>query len=406
LGGGGVREDWVETRWSEVLIIKNGKHYLDVLDSKGKYPIYGSSGIINYASQYLCNENSIIVGRKGTIDKPIFVKEKFWNIDTAFGIEPNRKILESKFLFYFATNFNFMKLNQATAIPSLTKTNLLKIEMSIPPLLEQKAIVAKIEQLFSELDNAVANLKTAKAKLKIYRQAVLKNAFDGDYKFSNIGETCDVFVGATPSRKMNHYWGGEICWVSSGEVKFNVISDTKEKITEEGLKNTSTEIHPPQTILLAMIGEGKTRGQCAILNIHAAHNQNTAALRAKKDILNFKFLYYFLVFTYEDTRRVGSGNNQKALNKTRVSSLQIPLPLVEKQSQIVQEIESRLSVCDKIEETIETTLAKSEALRQSILKKAFEGKLLSEQELQNIKNHSEYESAQMLLERIKKERSK
>ncbi|MBD3839849.1 MAG: restriction endonuclease subunit S, partial [Epsilonproteobacteria bacterium] len=98
--------------------------------------------------------------------------------------------------------------------------------------------------------------------------------------------------------------------------------------------------------------------------------------------------------------------NQASINQTDVSSTLVPLCSLEEQNQIVQEIESRLSVCDKIEETIKTTLAKSEALRQSILKKAFEGKLLSAQELENIKNHPEYESAEALLKRIKKERTK
>jgi hypothetical protein len=112
-----------------------------------------------------------------------------------------------------------------------------------------------------------------------------------------------------------------------------------------------------------MIGEGKTRGQCAILNIHAAHNQNTAALRAKKELLDFRFLYNFLVYTYEDTRRIGSGNNQKALNKARVSALTLPPPTIEEQIQIVQEIESRLSVCDNIEQTISEALLKSDPAR-------------------------------------------
>ncbi len=300
----------------------------------------------------------------------------------------------------------YKKLGKGGVQINLGKDDILGIHIPVFSLLEQKAIVAKIEQLFSELDKGIESLKTAQAKLKIYRQAVLKKEFEGDYKLVEIGDVCDVFVGATPSRKNTNYWDGDIYWVSSGEVKFNTINNTKEKITEEGLKNTSTVLHPPQTILLAMIGEGKTRGQCAILNIHAAHNQNTAALRAKKELLDFRFLYNFLVYTYEDTRRIGSGNNQKALNKARVSALTLPLPTIEEQNQIVQEIESRLSLCDKIEQTISDALIKAEALRQSILKKAFEGKLLHVKELEAIKSHPEYESAEKLLQRIKLERAK
>jgi type I restriction enzyme S subunit len=117
-------------------------------------------------------------------------------------------------------------------------------------------------------------------------------------------------------------------------------------------------------------------------------------------------LYYFFYYRYQETRRIGSGNNQKALNKNRISNMTIPLMSTQEQNQIVQEIESRLSVCDKIEETIRNSLTKAEALRQSILKKAFEGNLLNTQELEAIHTHPDYESAEKLLKRIKQERAK
>ena len=108
--------------------------------------------------------------------------------------------------------------------------------------------------------------------------------------------------------------------------------------------------------MLAMIGEGKTRGQAALLNVEAAHNQNTAAILVSKTPCVPKYVYYFLMLNYENTRRVGSGNNQKALNKERVRALHFPFMSFEEQSLIVQEIESRLSVCDSIQKTIDTAL--------------------------------------------------
>ena len=125
--------------------------------------------------------------------------------------------------------------------------------------------------------------------------------------------------------------------------------------------------------MLAMIGEGKTRGQAAILQIPAAHNQNTAAILVSKTPCSPKYIYYFLMMNYENTRRVGSGNNQKALNKERVRALRFPFCSFSEQKVVVNEIESRISVCDNIEQTIDAALQRAEALRQSILKKAFEG---------------------------------
>lgn len=104
-------------------------------------------------------------------------------------------------------------------------------------------------------------------------------------------------------------------------------------------------------------------------------------------------------------RRVGSGNNQKALNQGRIMEFDYPLCSKQEQTQIVREIESRLSVCDKVEESLKESLEKAKALRQSILKKAFEGKLLSAEELAKCKADKDYEPASVLLERIKKEKN-
>lgn len=293
-----------------------------------------------------------------------------------------------------------------------------KIKVTIPSLPEQERIVARIEELFSQLDAGVETLKKTKAQLAVYRQAVLKEAFEGrlsaewrkehsdcspdrDYESIAIkdptykdtsgdeneirlafpdnwiklrmGDVFSVEVGATPSRRIPEYWNGAINWVSSGVVRFNRIFHTDERITEAGLGNSSTNVQPVGTIMLAMIGEGKTRGQAAILEIPAAHNQNTAAILVSATPCDPKYIYYFLQMNYENTRRVGSGNNQKALNKERVRALRFPFTSFEEQHVIVEAIESRLSVCDSIEQTVDTALQQAEAMRQSILKKAFEG---------------------------------
>ena len=139
------------------------------------------------------------------------------------------------------------------------------------------------------------------------------------------------------------------------------------------MNNSSTNVHPIGTIMLAMIGEGKTRGQAAILNIPAAHNQNTAAILVSKTPCEPRYVYYFLQMNYDNTRRVGSGNNQKALNKERVRALRMPFTSFAEQKVIVNEIETRFSICDNIENTITSALAQALAMRQSILKQAFEG---------------------------------
>ena len=331
--------------------------------------------------------------------------------------------LTTEYLRYFIQS-KYMLLNtqkKGTGTPHLNAEILRKSNLIVPPLPEQERIVARIEELFSELDKAVETLQTTKQQLAVYRQAVLKEAFEGkltslwreshfdespqndfecikrsdevfkdtsgdeneihlelpaSWKRIRMGDVFEVQVGATPSRRSPEYWNGNISWVSSGEVHFNSISNTKEQITEDGLAHTSTNVHPVGTVMLAMIGEGKTRGQAAILNIEAAHNQNTAAILISQTPCSSKYIYYFLQMNYDNTRRVGSGNNQKALNKERVRALRFPFTSFAEQKMIVAELESRLSVCDSIEQTVDTALVQADAMRQSILKQAFEGRLV------------------------------
>ena len=127
-----------------VLIIKNGKNQRAVENPDGKYPIYGSGGIMGYADDYICEADTVIVGRKGSINNPIFVEEPFWNVDTAFGLVAKREVLLPRYLYYFCRNYDFERLNKAVTIPSLTKSDLLKIEITLPSLEIQEKIVNKL----------------------------------------------------------------------------------------------------------------------------------------------------------------------------------------------------------------------------------------------------------------------
>jgi type I restriction enzyme S subunit len=117
----------------------------------GIYPIYGSGGVIGRANQYLCIAGSTIIGRKGTINNPIFVEEHFWNVDTAFGLKANDAILD-KYLYYFCLSFDFSKLDKSTAMPSLTKTSIGNVLIPIPPYKEQERIVAKIDMVLDTMN--------------------------------------------------------------------------------------------------------------------------------------------------------------------------------------------------------------------------------------------------------------
>jgi type I restriction enzyme S subunit len=146
----GNEKEWAIQPWGEVVTIKNGKDHKRVSNQGGGYPIYGSGGLMGYATEYLCNENAVVVGRKGTIDRPFVVREKFWNVDTAFGIEPKEGI-DIEYLFQFCKMFDFGRLNRTVTLPSLTKGDLLQIQMQVPPL--------ELQTCFSAFAEAADKLK-------------------------------------------------------------------------------------------------------------------------------------------------------------------------------------------------------------------------------------------------------
>ena len=156
---GKLPKGWCLCKISSVVDIVNGKSQKNVESPTGKYPIYGSGGIIGKAMEYTCLAGSTIIGRKGTINHPIFVEENFWNVDTAFGMKANNQILEDKYFYCFCLYFDFSKLDKSSALPSLTKTVIGNLILPIPPLAEQQRIVAKIEELFSQLDKIESSLQ-------------------------------------------------------------------------------------------------------------------------------------------------------------------------------------------------------------------------------------------------------
>lgn len=163
-------------KWKDVLNIVNGKNQKKVENPNGKYPIYGSGGIMSYADDWLTKENSIIIGRKGNINKPIFVKEKFWNVDTAFGLEPLEDLINADYLFGFCKIFNFERLNKAVTIPSLTKKDLLDIDIPVPPIEMQNKFadyVVKIEEEKKKLRESLEELETL-------FDALMQDAFSGN----------------------------------------------------------------------------------------------------------------------------------------------------------------------------------------------------------------------------------
>lgn len=378
-------------------------------------------------------------------------------------IRPNEKV-NSAFLNYYLSYFYLSGKVIAYQAGSNNLRNLKfkeyeRLEIPIPPLATQQAIVNKIESLFAEIDAGIGCLKTAEQQLKQYRQALLKNAFNGEltkqwraehaeslpsaaellehiqtareqhhaqqladwqsavknweengkqgkkpskpkanptavqfeedfadlpngWGLIKINQIADIFTGATPLKSNSAYYdNGSIPWVTSGSLNNEFVSTPDNFVTDLALKETNLKLLPKHTLLVAMYGEGKTRGKCSELLIEATTNQAIAGIVINEKLpINRKFLKFYMFKNYADIRRQSSGGVQPNLNLSLIGNIIFPFPCLAEQTQIVAILESKLTACDHLATELATQLKQAELLKQAVLKAAFSGKLLEPSE--------------------------
>ena len=157
-------------KWRDVLTITNGKAYKGEYQPEGKYPICGSGGLMGYGDEKLCKATTTILGRKGNINSPIYMDTEYWVVDTAFCIEVDKAILHPRYFHYWCVLFDFLQYNKQAVLPSLTKSDLLTIEISIPPMELQERFIFILEQA----DKSKFELKQAIDKIEKVMKSLLQ----------------------------------------------------------------------------------------------------------------------------------------------------------------------------------------------------------------------------------------
>ena len=322
-------------RFEDVLEIKNGRNQKTVENPGGQYPIYGSGGIMGYANDYICDAQTVIIGRKGSINSPIFVEEPFWNVDSAFGLSANRDVLLPRYLYYFCKKFDFERLNKTVTIPSLTKSDLLKIEIDLPDLEKQQDVVdqlVKIEQIITLRKQELEFLDDLIESRFVELFGDMTENPNG-WEVISLGKVCDVRDGTHDSPK--YFTEGYPLVtsknVTSGKIDFAdcslICEDDYNKINERSKVDYGD-------ILMPMIG---TVGKPVIVDVEAEFAiKNVALIKFYEDskVINI-FVKALLQSDYFDRTVISKirGGTQKFIALGDIRKLEICLPPMETQKQ-------------------------------------------------------------------------
>jgi type I restriction enzyme S subunit len=414
-------EGWTLKKIRDLVTINYGKGLKDADRAGGSVSVYGSNGIVGSHNKALTDGPSIIIGRKGSIGEVHYSANPSWPIDTTYYIDKFEGI-EPTFLVFALKSLNLSDLDTSTAIPGLNRNDIYDQEIPLPSLSEQQCIVARVEALLTHVNAARDRLNRVPLFMKKFRQAVLAAAcsgrltegwreenpqsssdqinqkilqkmekiqilhnFEWDENFTLptnwiltfIEIVAKVDTGTTPSRKNADYWdNGSIPWVTSGELYDPFITDTKEKISEIALKETRLKIFPKGTLLIALYGQGITRGKSSELLIEATTNQACGTINVFEDFSPIKpYLKLYLQKNYDDIRKLSSGGVQPNLNSSKIKAMPIPLPPLAEQHEIVRRVSLLFERADAFDKEVVAASRRCERLTQAVLGNAFSGKL-------------------------------
>ncbi|MDO7135952.1 restriction endonuclease subunit S [Algibacter lectus] len=359
----------------------------------GKKPV--PTYIPNTGKLRTCEKDDILIARYGaSIGRIVTGEEGAYNVALAKVNIP--EVMNKNFVKWLLKSHIFQNKIvsfQRTAQSGFNKDDLSGIIIPLPPLAEQQCIVTKLDELFGHLDSLKTRLNHIPQILKNFRQAVLNQAVTGKlteewrvgkalekWEETTIGKLFTVKTGATPKRgNTTYYKEGKIPWLKSGQVKNEFIYEAEEFITDLAVKETNAKLYPKDTLLVAMYGEGKTRGQVGWMKLEAASNQAIAALvNEEMDIKSKQYVYYYCLSQYLEIRKQAEGGNQPNLNLTKIKNWKISLPSKEEQTEIVKRVEHLFAKADAIEAQYESLKTKIDSLPQAILAKAFKGELVEQ----------------------------
>jgi len=381
--GRALRKGWEVRKLGEIIEIKNGKNQQLVLSENGKYKIMGSAGnVMGYATDYICDAGTTIIGRKGNISKPIYINEKFWNVDTAFGLYPkNENDMDKRFVYYLCLRIDFKSMNRGTTIPSLVKSELQSIQILFPKsLIKQQKIVAILDEAFGAIEkakeNAKRNLAHAKELFESYLQSVFENPTI-DWEICNLENHIKLidYRGRTPVKTESG-----VRLITAKNVKIGylqlepqefIATDNYESWMSRGIPNFGDIIFTTEAPL-ANVAQINTTEKLAFA-------QRIIVMQPNPNKVNQTFLKYLLLSNPIRTKILSSGTGATVLGikSSLLKKIEIYFPksIIDQQT-IVKKLDTLSEQTKNLEKIYEQKIINLDELKKSILQKAFNGELI------------------------------
>jgi type I restriction enzyme S subunit len=258
----------------------------------------------------------------------------------------------------------------------LNKDKILNLEIPVPHPDTQRQIAARLKAQLAEVETARQAAQCALSDARLLRARMLKAFFaelDAAPK-KKLGDYAHISSGVTPARDNSAYWQpAEVAWVKTGEIDFSPITTVKESISKKALAECSLSLLPPKTVLIAITGEGKTRGRSAVLEVSATTNQHSVAI-LPNDVWEANFLQLWLQSSYLDLRELseGRGGSRSALSGAQIKALEAPAPIKTEQQHIVARIQAAMIEIDALENSSKVALEDINRLPNRVLAQAFE----------------------------------
>jgi type I restriction enzyme S subunit len=357
--------DLEEKTFSEVLTIHYGKDFKKMSNPNGVYPIFGTGGLMGYTSSPLHQGPSLMLGRKGTINKPRFSATPFSTVDTLFYTSMLDGV-DARFMYYFAQTVNWESKSEATGVPSLSSKNIYETHLSLPSLAEQR----KIAEFLSLLDERIELQASKVDLLKQQKQGYMQRIFSQELRFkqedgseypgwntTTVGQVLkEAKAGGTPTASNSAYYGGGIPFLSISDMtrQGKYLQTTEKSLTKAGLDNSSAWIVPEGTLVFAMYA---SVGKVGVLANPMATSQALLSMQFLEDVYRDYVYYYLELFRETQLAKYITTGTQGNVNGQTVRGFPLELPSLPEQKKIADFL-------GLLDESISIQQQKLELLRQ------------------------------------------